>query len=299
MLNYLIWIVVAAIYFPVFKIYYSPIFNELANGPVSFFRAFEKPWGDIADYTHAYFILPISIWLIWRKRTLLRELTSASERKGVAGIVFFIIFLFGLLLFNFGWRQGYQLIYTFSLIPVLFGLSGFLYGIKVLRLLAFPFFYLIFLVPPTAALLDSITLPMRHGVSVIAEHVLSLLNYPVARDGLLLSIGYNEIFMGQPCSGFRSLITMFALVLVYVYISKSSLATKIILTILIVPFAIFGNLIRVIALCLITFYFGEAAGQGFFHDFSGIVVFIITILGVIWVEFLIDRRQGITYGKVG
>lgn len=296
MFNYIIWVIVVAIYFPVFKIYYSPVFSELFKGPVAFFRAFEKPWGDIADYTHAYFILPITIWLIWKKRRHLKELATAAERKNVSGVIFFIIFLLGLLLFNFGWFQGYQLIYTLSLIPVLFGLSGFLYGKKVSRSLAFPFLYLIFLVPPTAALLDSITLPMRHGVSIIAEYILALLKYPISRDGLLLSIGYNEIFMGQPCSGFRSLITMFALVLVYVYISKSSTAKKAILTLLIVPFAVFGNIIRVIVLCLITFYFGEAAGQGFFHDFSGIVVFIITILGVIGVEAMIDRRHSAANG---
>jgi len=130
---------------------------------------------------------------------------------------------------------------------------------------------------------------MPYNTSALTETILSFLNYPIARNGLLLTIGYNEIFMGAPCSGFRSLITMFSLVLVYVYISKGGLIKKVILTSLIIPFALLGNLIRVTTLCLITYYFGEEAGQGFFHNFSGIVIFIITILGIIAAESFMDK----------
>ena len=156
--------------------------------------------------------------------------------------------------------------------------------------ISFPILYLLLLIPPPFAILDSITLPMRHGISVATEAILRLLGYPISREGLLLTIGYNDIFMGQPCSGFRSLITMFSLVLVYVYISKGTMTKKLILTSFIVPMALFGNLVRVITLCLITFYFGEEAGQGFFHNFSGIVIFIITLLGLMGVENILDRK---------
>jgi len=132
---------------------------------------------------------------------------------------------------------------------------------------------------------------MRYGISNLAEQILHLLNYPISRDGLLLTIGYTDIFMGQPCSGFRSLITLFSLGLVYVYISKATMVNKLVLIFFVVPLALFGNLIRVITLCLITFYFGEAAGQGFFHNFSGIVMFVITIIGLIGIETILNKIQ--------
>jgi exosortase len=160
-----------------------------------------------------------------------------------------------------------------------------------LKLLSFPILYLLLLVPPPFGILDSITLPMRHGISVLTENILYLLNYPISRKGLLLTIGYNDILMGAPCSGFRSLITMFSLVLVYVYISKGNISKKLILTFFIVPMALLGNLVRVITLCLITFYFGEETGQGFFHNFSGIVIFIITLLGLMGAESVLERMQ--------
>ena len=267
--NYFIWLLVIFIYVPVFKELYG------------------VRW-DTVDYTHAFFIFPISLWLTWRKRAHLKDLAkNIKQGKNLFG---FIVLFIGILLYIFGVRQDYLFITTLSLVPLLFGLLIYLYGTHVAKSLSFPILYLLLLVPPPFGILDSITLPMRHGISVLTEKILFILNYPISREGLMLTIGYNEIFMGQPCSGFRSLITMFSLVLVYVYIIKGSLTKKLSLTALIIPFALLGNLVRVITLCLITFYFGEEAGQGFFHNFSGIVMFIITILGLISIESMFNKR---------
>ena len=206
MTNYLIWILVV--------ILYAPVFLNLYN----------IRW-DTVDYTHAYFILPLSLWLTWRKRDEIRHIfqeTSPYKKN----IFSFSILLLGILMFIFGWRQDYIFIQTLSLIPLLFGLTGYLYGVKMVKTLTFPILYLLLLVPPPFGILDSITLPMRHGISVLTEKILFFLNYPISREGLLLRIGYNDIFMGAPCSGFRSLITMFSLVLVYVYISNGDLTKK-------------------------------------------------------------------------
>jgi exosortase len=271
MISYLIWILVVILYVPVFLNLYN------------------IRW-DTVDYTHAYFILPLSLWLTWRKRGEIKHIyQEVSHYK--KNIFSFSILLLGILMFLFGWRQDYIFIQTLSLIPLLFGLTGYLYGMKMVKTLTFPILYLLLLVPPPFGILDSITLPMRHIISLLTEKILLFLNYPISREGLLLKIGYNDIFMGAPCSGFRSLITMFSLVLVYVYISKGGLTKKIFLTSLIIPMALLGNLVRVMTLCLITFYFGEEAGQGFFHNFSGIVIFIITILGLISAETLLETKH--------
>jgi exosortase len=242
---------------------------------------------DLLDYTHSYFILPVSLWLIWRKRDAIKEGIQNIERgKNLSG---FTVLLFGIFMFVFGSRFDYASVIAFSLILVLFGLIYFLYGRDMVKILSFPILYLLLLVPPPMGIIDSITLPMRYGISNLAEQVLYFFNYPITREGLLLTIGYNDIFMGQPCSGFRSLITLLSLGLVYVYISKSTIPKKFLLTAFIVPLALLGNLVRVITLCLITFHFGEKAGQGFFHNFSGIVMFIITILGLMGLEIALNK----------
>lgn len=274
MINYLIWLLVAVLY--------APVFYSLYN----------IRW-DTLDYTHAFFILPLSLWLVWRKRRELKEISEEADLNKRNTLSLFAL-LVGILMFVFGWRQDYIFVQTLSLIPLLFGLAGYLYGARMTKALSFPILYLLLLVPPPFGILDSITLPMRYGISALTEKILFFLNYPISREGLMLKIGYADIFMGEPCSGFRSLITMFSLVLVYVYISKGGLFKKIILTSLIIPMALLGNLIRVITLCLITFYFGEEVGQGFFHNFSGILIFIITLSGLMGTESILDRKAKVS-----
>lgn len=251
-----------------------------------FFGLYRSGWRS-ADYTHAYFILPVFFWLVWRKRTLLR----VSVQKVRPGNNFFglSILLLGIFMFTFGWRQGYQFITTLSLLPVLYGLISYLYGLNVTKVVLFPILYLILLVPIPIGIVDNITLPMRYGLSIVTEIILKLFHYPITREGLLLTIGESELFMGQPCSGFRSIVTMLSLSLVYVYISKGSFFRKGILVSSIIPLAVLGNLVRIISLCLITYYFGEEAGQGFFHNFSGIVIFVFIILGLIGLEYTLER----------
>lgn len=194
-------------------------------------------------------------------------------------------------MFVFGYRQDYGFITTLSLLPVLYGLTSYLYGLHVTKVISFPILYLILLVPIPTGIIDNFTLPLRYSLSIAAESILTLFHFPITREGLLLSIGKSELFMGQPCSGFRSMVTMFSLSLVYVYISKGSLSKKSILVASVIPLALMGNLIRIITLCLITYYFGEEAGQGFFHNFSGIVIFVFIILGLIGLEYFLENKM--------
>ncbi len=261
--HYIIWSLVTILYAP------------------AFFSLYKERWNAL-DYTHAYFILPVSLWLVWRKREQIKNLLKHYKPSKTS--ISLSLIITGIIMFIFGWKFDYLFITTLSLIPVLSGLVLYLYGMKVTRLLFFPIHYLLLLVPPPLGILDSITLPMRYGISVVTSFILRSFHFPVIREGLLLSIGGHEIFMGQPCSGFRSLITMASLGLVYVYLSNAKRTNKIILLISIVPLALIGNLMRVLSLCLVTFYFGEKAGQGFFHDASGIIVFIIMTLGLMGID---------------
>ncbi len=265
---------------------YSPVFKQL----------YQARW-DTIDYTHAYFILPVSLWLAWRKRRELSKLIKSANFNNLktrgrspSFLLNLSLLIFSLLMFIFGWRQEYLLISTLSLIPLLFGLTGYLYGPQMSRLLLFPILYLLLLVPPPLGVLDSITLPMRYGISVITAGILQFFHYPITRDGLLLSIGSHEIYMGAPCSGFRSLITMISLGLVYAYINQGTFKKKLILTASIVPLALLGNLARVFGMCLVTFYLGEEPGKKY-HDTSGFVIFLILIAGLIGLETFLDKKK--------
>lgn len=264
----LAWLAVAALYAPIF------------------YQLYHMRWNAI-DYTHAYFILPVSIWFVWRKRALIKELTvGKGSQKSALGLA---IILVALLMFVFGWKQDYLMISTLSLIPLLFGIILFVYGLPMARILSFPILYLLLLVPPPLGVLDSITLPMRYLVSVATEGVLKVFHYPILRDGLLLSINKHEIYVAQPCSGFRSFITMFALGLAYSYISKGTLKKKALLVVSIIPLALLGNLFRIASLCIVTYYLGESTGQKYYHDISGLIIFILLVLSLMGIDALLDR----------
>lgn len=267
--HYLIWGLLTALYTPVF------------------IQLYRSRWETI-DYTHAYFILPLSLWFVWTKRDFLvkntHDSTSAASFASLTSIII------GCAMFVFGWKQDYLFIATLSLIPILFGIIHYLYGKYITKALLFPILYLLLLVPPPLGILDSITLPMRQGISIASAAILQTFQYPIVRDGLLLLIGDHEIYMGAPCSGFRSLITMISLGIAYVYITKSQRKTKIALLTAIVPLALLGNLIRVTSMCLVTFYFGDDIGHKY-HDLSGFVIFIILILGLIGIENIFEKKD--------
>ena len=205
--NYLTYtplLLIIFLYFPTFKHHYM------------------SKWASL-DYHHAYFILPVSLWLSWRQCKLNKiTITPSSFYENITGLTFLI---FGVLLFFLGWSNDYTLVTTFSLIPVLAGYICFMFGFKVLRLFWFPLLYLLLLMPPPSGILDSITLPMRFFITSLSQFFLSSLGYEVIREGLILSFSNNEIYMGAPCSGFRSLITLLSLGMVYAYVSPGNKKT--------------------------------------------------------------------------
>ncbi len=261
MINYITWLLVIILYSPIIFVLYR------------------SRWESI-DYTHAYFILPVSLGIAWLKRAKIKE---AASKGNISGLLFIAI---GALLFILGWKNDYLSISTLSLIPMLYGIVIYLYGLKLAKVLSFPILYLLLIVPPPLGVLDSLTLPMRYWISILTEKILVLLQYPMTRDGLMLSIGGHDIYMGPACSGFRSLITMISLGLAYIYIIKGTKLQKIVLLSSIVPLALLGNLFRVISVCLVTFYLGDKAGHDY-HDVSGFVIFIILVLGLVGIENLL------------
>ncbi len=272
MIQWLVWVLVGALY--------SPVVYQL----------YKARWEAI-DYTHAYFILPVFFAFLIFKRKRVRNVSiiRSPTAVGNSSLLGIAILILGLFMFIFGWKRDYLMITTASMIPVLFGLILYLYGPATAKVMAFPILYLLLLVPPPLGILDSITMPMRYGISIATQHLLMAFSIPITRAGLMLTVGGHEVYMGAPCSGFRSLITMFSLALAYVYFINTRLRNKIILVVSVVPLALLGNLIRVMGMCLVTYKFGEETGHKF-HDTSGLVIFVVLILGLLGIESLLEKR---------
>lgn len=132
-------------------------------------------------------------------------------------------------------------------------------------------------------------MPMKMAVSYAAESLLFHLGYPMARSGVMLQIGQYKLMVADACAGLHTLFSLEALGLLYLNVMRhDSLMRNVTLAVLIVPISFTSNVIRVSALTLITYYFGDAAGQGFMHGFAGMLLFVTALLLIMAVDSIIQ-----------
>lgn len=239
---------------------------------------------------HGPIVLALSVWLIWRGWSAVDpEPAQAPPVWGAAGLLGL-----ALLLYIFGRSQRILSAQTLSAILSLVGVLLLLRGKGAVRALWFPLFFLFFLIPLPAALVDAVTQPMKLAVSSVAANLMSLLGYPVARSGVILQVGPYQLLVADACAGLHTLFTLEAMGLLYLNVVRHSSALRnILLAILIVPISFAANVTRVVVLSLITFHFGDAAGQGFLHGFAGMVLFLTALLLIIATDSLLRAGAGI------
>ena len=220
---------------------------------------------------HGPVILGVALWLLWRVRTQLVGLPYAPAPIGGSGLlaVAFVCNVMGRSLEIVQFEVGALIIAAAALLLLVRGWAG-------LRLALFPLFLLLFIVPLPGVFVQTITVPLKTAVSYLAELLMHNLGYPVARTGVILAVGQYQLLVADACAGLTSMFTLECLGLVYVnLIGNHSTLHKTLLAILIVPIAFLANVVRVVILVLVTYHFGDAAGQGFVHGFAGIVLFVV------------------------
>ena len=224
-------------------------------------------------YSHGFIIPFVSGFLIWQKR---------EELKGkVAGISWWGLLLIAvsILLHIFGTAIYVFSVSGFSIFFLILGMSLFLFGKEITRIILFPLIYLVFMFPLPLAIISVISFPMKMLVVKTGAWIAALLGVPVSREGFHIIIPAGSLLVGNPCSGLRSLISLLALGSVYAYLSDLSSGKQWLLVILAVPIALLSNIIRVPILILISHYWGlsAAAPDSFWHNASGFLVFAIAI----------------------
>lgn len=161
-----------------------------------------------------------------------------------------------------------------------------LIGFEAMKRMWFPLFYLLFVFPPPEMVISAITNPLKIWISQGAIELLYALGYPIGGAGVMIQVGQYQLLVAAACSGLNSLISLSAISLFYVYIRhQANWRYALLLSLLVVPVAIIANFIRVLILILLTYHAGEAAAQGFLHNFAGITMFVIAILTI----FAIDK----------
>ena len=234
---------------------------------------------------HGPIVLAVAVWLAWQRRGALARLPDRAAL--VPGIALFAL---GLVLYAVGRSQSLDTFEVLSLPIVLSALLLLTRGWQGLRLMAFPLFFTLFLVPLPSSLVQFVTGPLKSSVSYVAEQILWHLGYPIARSGTIISIGPYQLLVADACAGLNSMFTLEALGLLYLNLMRyTSVLRNVILAVLTVPIAFLANTIRVVTLTLITFHFGDEAGQGFAHGFAGMVLFMAALVLILVADTLIGR----------
>jgi len=241
------------------------------------------------DHAHGAIVLVVLVWLFWQLRGPLAELPEQPARG--AGTA---LFGAGLLMYLLGRMLEFSIFVFGSQILVLAGGLLLLKGRAALRLAWFPVFYAIFMIPLPGVLVDAVTGPLKQWISSLVELILYPLGYPIARNGVVITIGQYQMLVADACSGLHSMFSLTALGTLFMYITarKSGLHNALMLA-SILPIAFVANVIRVIILVLVTYHFGDEAGQGFLHGAAGMVLMLVALVIIMAFDALLafaERR---------
>ena len=251
----------------------------------SLYDLFRGVWSD-DEQAHGPIVFAISCWLIYRKWP---EMIKASAKQP-APIAGWTMLLLGLISYVMGRSQAIIQMEIGAVLPMIMGLILLTYGVAALKKMWFPLFFMLFMIPLPGILVQTVTIPLKTAVSIVAEQILYWFDYPISRTGVILQVGQYQMLVADACAGLHTLFTLEALGLLYMNLmGHESLKRNIVLASLIVPISFISNVIRVLILILITYYFGDAAGQGFLHGFAGMTLFLSALLLIIGLDSLLGK----------
>ena len=236
------------------------------------------------DHAHGPIILTIVAWLIWHKRQVLLIPSPGAKSAGLAALIL------GLLIYLLGRSQEIIAFEVASMAPVLAGALLAMRGWPALRACWFLIFFTGYLVPLPGFVVEALTSPLKQVISSIASQLLYFAGFPIAQSGVILSIGQYQLLVEDACSGLNSMFSLSAVGMLYLYLMRhDNLLRNALVVISLLPIAFSANIVRVVMIVLITFYFGDSAGQGFVHGFSGMVLFVVALTAVLLLDGMLLR----------
>lgn len=231
---------------------------------------------------HGPLVLATGLWALWRElKNANVERSPGNPAIGVPLLALFVGF------FVAGRITGIIEIEAFSMYASLLAGAYLILGGRLMKKIWFPLAYLAFALPPPDTVVAAITQPIKIAISEWAVYLLYLFGYQVASSGAIIQIGQYQLLVAAACAGLNSIVTLTALCLFYVYLRhRSNVLALLIIALAAIPIAIVSNFVRVLVLVLVTYYFGDAAAQGFVHDFAGLLMFSVALLTIFAVDQL-------------
>ena len=242
----------------------------------AFFPVWESlvhAWSQSEDYSHAFLIVPLCVYLVWMKKEILREVEIEPSWFGLA------ITILSTLTYIIGAYAG---VLTLNAIALVISILGAVYaglGAKVVKVIGFPLFFLFLMIPIPSQLYWSLTTPLQLLVSKASVYLLQLLtDIPILREGNVIHLPEKTLQVVAACSGMRSIISLTTLSVFFGYISLRRVASVIVLTASALPIAIIINILRIIIMVVASYSFHYELSFGAPHTYLGLFVFGVAIM---------------------
>lgn len=255
------------------------------------FPALILDWWADPNYSHGFLVPLFSAFLIWHQWDALKRFTPSGSWVGLP------LLFGGIAMLVLGDIAAEEFLQRTSFIVLIAGLMLFHLGTAIFRRVAFPIAFLFFMVPLPFIVFNAIAFPLQELAAHNAEWMLDLLGIPVLRDGNIIHLKDVSLGVTEACSGIRSLISLLALSVAWAHLTLPRVGLMIVLVIAAVPVTIMANAGRIVLTGLISQYFGVAYAQGFFHSFSGWIIFLFAFICLLSVHGFIrlfcsgyDRR---------
>lgn len=245
-------------------------------------------WWEDPDYSHGFLVPLVSAYFVWRARKKLTQLPVLPDRRGLlllwAGIGI-------LILGNIG---QVTVLERSSLIFVMAGLIVYLLGWGFLKQLLFPVGFLIFMIPLPSMIFDPVAFRLQLFAAKAATFCLQTLQIPILREGSLIYLTASIMDVTEACSGIRSLMSLMALGTVLAYITQEENWKRAVLIAFTIPIVILANALRVTGTGILADFFGEEMAQGFYHNFSGWLVFVLAFGLLLAIGMTLNKVSDLT-----
>ncbi|MGB7332378.1 MAG: exosortase/archaeosortase family protein [Terriglobales bacterium] len=235
------------------------------------------------NFEHGIFVPLFALFILWQDRKRLQAIASAPSWSGLPLVILSLLMLvLGVLgAENFSSRV--------SLLILLAGLIILFQGWKFFRAVLFPWAFLILMIPIPALILQRITFPLQLLASKLATVLLEVVNVPVLRQGNMIVLAAMPLDVAEACSGIRSLLTLVTLAIIYGYLMETRIWVRVVLACSAVPIAVVANSFRIFGTGLLVQYWDPDKAEGFFHTFSGWLIFVVALIMLYVVHQLISR----------
>jgi exosortase len=234
-------------------------------------RHLVENWVQDSNYSHAFLVPLFAGFLVWERR---REWTTKPVRPELIGISL----IFGAMVLLLVGTLGAELFLSrVSFVLLLGGLLLYFAGWPICKTLFAPWLVLFLMIPLPVIVFNQIAFPLQTLASHLASSVLTIMHVPVVREGNVISLPSITLNVVEACSGIRSLMSLATLALMYGLVAERRNWMRILLVLFAIPAAVGANALRIVGAALLGQYAGPQYADGFFHAFSGWLIFVLTM----------------------